>query len=76
MQNDGTLRGWVYDRETKKGRVAVGLFAGDILLEVAGEKVEIIQFEDVPSFYARVALMAPGSIAIRPTCRARVWGPA
>jgi len=32
MQNDGTLRGWVYDRTTKKGRVAVGLYTGDTLI--------------------------------------------
>ncbi len=38
-----------------------GIQAGDILLEVGGEKVEIIQFEDVPRLYARIALMAPGS---------------
>ena len=32
IQDDGTLRGWVYDRATKKGRVSVGVYAADILL--------------------------------------------
>ena len=33
MSDDGTLRGWVYHRATLKGRVAVGLYAGDTVLE-------------------------------------------
>lgn len=33
MQSDGTLRGWVFERATLKGRVSVGLFVGDTMLE-------------------------------------------
>ena len=33
MSDDGTLRGWVYHRATLKGRVAVGLYARDTVLE-------------------------------------------
>ena len=30
---EGVLRGWVYDRRTRKGNVAVGLYAGKTLIE-------------------------------------------
>ena len=33
LSYEGALQGWVYDRETGKGHVSVGLFAGDELLE-------------------------------------------
>lgn len=33
MSHEGALQGWVYDRETGKGHVNVGLFAGDEMLE-------------------------------------------
>ena len=35
LSEDGILRGWVYNRATKKGRVAIALFAGDTILESA-----------------------------------------
>lgn len=33
LSDDGVIRGWVIDRRTNKGRVEIGLFAGDTLLE-------------------------------------------
>jgi glycosyltransferase involved in cell wall biosynthesis len=33
ISDEGALQGWVYDRETGKGHVSVGLFAGDEMLE-------------------------------------------
>lgn len=35
MQSDGTLRGWVFESAGKKGRVPVGLYVGDTLVEAA-----------------------------------------
>ncbi|MEC3862654.1 glycosyltransferase [Mesobacterium sp. TK19101] len=33
VNSEGMLRGWVFDRRTRKGYVSVGLFLGDTLLE-------------------------------------------
>ena len=49
---------------------AAGLAAGDILLELAGEKVEARFFEQVPELYRRVAELPIGS-AVRLTVERR-----
>jgi len=35
ITQDGALRGWVFDAETLKGRVQIGLYVGDTLLDVS-----------------------------------------
>lgn len=35
LNDEGALRGWVFDAKTLKGRVQVGLYAGDTLLDIS-----------------------------------------
>lgn len=35
ITEDGALRGWVFDAETLKGRVQIGLYVGDTLLDIS-----------------------------------------
>lgn len=46
MQSDGTLRGWVYERATKKGRVAVGIFSGDTMLAAGYSDISRADVQD------------------------------